>query len=101
MVKVWNCSVLPCACCCLLVFVNLVLLGLLLFCVIKITPQASPCVIKRQVVQDCAVFFLSELTPSKCQGGSAFFSSWLYFLVHAVVGKCQINVVNWSVSGPS
>lgn len=56
MVKVWNCNVLPCACCCLLVFVNLVLLDLLLFRVIKITPQASPWVIKRQVVQDCAAF---------------------------------------------
>lgn len=99
MVKVWSCNVLPCACCCLLVFVNLVLLGLLLFCVIKITPQASPCVIKRQVVQDCGAFFLSELTPSMCQGGSAF-SSWVCFLVRAVVGQWHKSVVSWSVLCP-
>lgn len=48
MVKVWNCNVLPCAYCCLLLFVSLVLLGLLLFCVIKITPHALLCVIKHK-----------------------------------------------------
>lgn len=68
---------------CLLLFVSLVLLGRLLFCVIKVTPQALPCVIEK-VVEDSTAFFFPKLAPSNGQYGHALSSAWLCFLVRAV-----------------
>lgn len=93
MVKVWSCNVVPCAYCCVLLFVSRVPLGLLLLCVIKITPQTFPCGTKTQMMQDCAPFFFLKLTPCNGQCGRALSSSWLCRLVPAVAPMWQISVL--------
>lgn len=102
MVKVWNRNVLPCACCCLVLVVSLVLLGLLLLCVIKITPQASPGIIKRQVVQGCTAFFLSKINP--CQRSvcsSPLLCLALLPCLCAVAQMWRVNVTHWGVLSQS
>lgn len=93
MVKVWSCNVVLRAYCCVLLFVSWVLFGLLLFCVIKIPPQASPCVIKTQMMQDCTPSFFLKLTPCNGHRGRALSSAWFCCLVPAVAPVWQVSVL--------